>query len=121
MKIKNMELLYNAAAHFAAITKFPDGLVKELQKGGEGGFDALCWGMAEMAKQAELSRRHMGEDPKDYPSADDFKVGLRVNQIRLATEMVMNAIIKGLRGDEPDEDEEIDEVLLELEKKTSEN
>lgn len=122
MKLKGMELLYNASAHFAAANKYPEGLIKELQKGGQESFDALCWVLAETAKQAELMRRHLGENPKDYPNEDDFRVGLTIRQLRTATEMAVNAVIKGLKGDEPDEDEEIDLGLLELEsEKKSEN
>lgn len=120
MKLKNIPLLYNAAAHFAGMEKFPDGLIEELRKEGAATFDALCWALAEMAKQAELMRRHMGETPKETPSEEDFRVSLRPNQIRPAMEKVLAAIVQGLSGDK-DEEEEVDEVLLELQKKTSED
>ena len=117
MKLKGVELLYNAAAHFSSLEKYPDGLVPELLKKDKSSFDALCWALAEMARQGELYRRYIGETPKEYPTEETFAIGLRPNQITAAYELCMAEIAKGLA--KPDEEnEEIDLVLMEIQKKT---
>lgn len=117
MKLKGVELLYNAAAHFNSLEKYPDGIVPELLKKDKTSFDALCWALAEMARQGELYRRFIGEKPKDYPTEEMFAIGLRPNQITAAYELCMSEIAKGLAKPD-DEDEEIDLVLMEIQKKT---
>lgn len=121
MKLKNIRFLYNAAAHFAAEEKYPEGVINELRKKGAESFNALCWVLGETAKQAELMRRYMGETPEEVPTEEEFRLKLRPSQIHEASEIVLNTIVKGLRGDEEDEEEEIDEVLLEMQKKTSDD
>ena len=115
MKLKDLKLRYNAAAHFNAAEKYPGGLVEELRKPGKESFDALCWALSEMAKQEELMRRHMGEAPQPYPSEETLKLALKPNQIPKAAEMVFIELANGM-GAKDNEDEEIDLVLLELEK-----
>lgn len=117
MKIESIKLLYNAAAHFAACEKYPDGLIKELQKPGVESFDAMFWALTETAKQAELYRRFLGEKPRKVLSEAEWRTILKPGQMAKATEAIFQAVIAGL-GDGADDDEEIDEVLLELEKKT---
>ena len=117
MKLKDLKLVYNAAAHFNAAEKYPDGLVKELQKPGEESFEALFWTLAEMVKQGELVRRYMGETPRQIPTAEQFKMILRPNQIAKVTAMVFEELARGLGTN--NDDEEIDLVLLEYEKKTN--
>lgn len=117
MDLKQYHYVYNAAAHFAAAEKYPDGLMLELQKPGSASFDALCWTLAETATQGELIRRAEGYDRGKIPEEEDFRLRLRPNQIREASEIALRAIVQGLRGDEGPEDTEIDEVLDEIEKK----
>ena len=87
MKIESIKLLYNAAAHFAACEKYPDGLIKELQKPGVESFDAMFWALTETAKQAELYRRFLGEKPRKVLSEAairarvDYLEGLKENVI----------------------------------------
>lgn len=115
MKLKDIKLVYNAAAHFNAAEKYPEGLIEELKKPGKASFDALCWTLAEMAKQGELVRRYMGEDAKEIPSEETFKLGLKPTQLIKATEMVFTELAKGM-GAGDDDDEEIDLVLCEIQK-----
>lgn len=117
MKLKDLKLVYNAAAHFNAAEKYPDGLVAELKKPNTESFEALFWALAEMAKQGELVRRYMGETPKKTPTAEEFKTILRPNQINKVTQMVFEELARGLGGTE--DDEEIDLILVEFEKKTN--
>ena len=119
MKLKDLNFVYNAAAHFHAAEKYPEGLIEELKKPGIESFEALCWAAAEMALQGELVRRHMGETPRAVPTAEDFKVSVRPNQLAKITEMVFTELANALGS--KDDDEEIDLVLCEIQKKTSQN
>lgn len=118
MRLKDFTYLYNAAAHFAAAERFtgPEGLVGALRQPGAAALEPLCWALAEMSKQGELLRRYMGETPRETPTAEEWMLKLRPNQIRAATGIVMEAMIEGLG--KADDGEEVDEVLQELEKKT---
>lgn len=118
MRLKDYTYLYNAAAHFAAAEKYngPEGLFGALKEPGMPGLEALCWALAETSRQGELMRRYMGETPRETPTAEEWLLKLRPNQIKAATGLVLTAMVDGLgKG----EDEEVDEVLAELQKKTS--
>lgn len=117
MKLKNVQLLYNAAAHFNAAEKYPEGLVNELQKTGAESYEALFWAFSEMMKQAEMIRRFMGETPNTYYSPEELKLIMRPNQIPIASEMVFRELANALNT--PGENEEIDLVLQEFQKKTT--
>lgn len=117
MDLRKYNYVYNAAAHFASIEKYPEGLTKEFDKKGTREFNALCWALAEMSTQAELVRRDMGYDPHEPLSEEKVRVWLTFRNIQTAREIVLNAIIKGL-GKGTEDGEEFDEVLAELEKKT---
>ena len=117
MDLSKYSYAYNAAAHFAGVEKYPDGLMLELQKPGTDGFNALCWALAEMSMQAELIRRDMGYDRREPLDENKLRALMTFKNIPKAREIVMNAIIKGL-GKGTEDGEEFDEVLAELEKKT---
>ena len=110
--------LYNADAYFKAQEKFPDGFFHLLLKQDKEAFDALVWFLAELSLQGELVRRYMGEDKKDYLTEEKVRHLMRVKDMPEALRVVVTAIMKGLEI-EADEDEEIDEVLMELQKKTT--
>lgn len=107
-------LLYNAAAHFAAAERYPDGLLNEMSKPGPTGLAALCWAVAELGQQAELARRAMGYDPGPLPAESEVMATLMPKDILSARKAVLDAMTRGL-GDAGDG--EVDEVLLELQKK----
>ena len=84
------------------------------------GFDALCWAVAELATQGELLRRHMGYEPRELLTAEKVRRELAPHQVTQAISFVMAAVIHGIH--EPsDADDEVDEVLEELQKKTGRN
>lgn len=118
MRLRDYSYVYNAAAHFATVEKYPgaEGIYAELKKGGVEAFEATCWALAEMARQGELIRRHMGETPRETPDAETFALELRPRQIVAAQGIVMDAIRDGLSN--KDDEDEVDEVLAELQKKT---
>lgn len=119
MNFKDLKLIYNAAAHFAAQDKFPDGgLIKALIQPGTQGLDALCWALEEMSTQWELIRKEMGYEPKAPIKAETYKRLLRPADLPGAKAAVLEAIKKGTSPTEND-DEEVDEVLAEIQKKTA--
>ena len=108
-------LLYNAAAHFAAQEKYPDGLGAAIAATGMDGFDAVCWALGELSMQAELYRRNLGYDAAPALNEETARSILRPRDVIKAKTAIYDAMLRGL-GDH--EDEEVDEVLLELQKKT---
>lgn len=111
-----LTLLYNAAAHFAAMEQYPDGLINELTKSGTESFKALCWAIGELSAQAAASRKFLGLETPDPITKEKAAAILRPTDLIPAKTAVFEAVARGL-GSRNDE-EEVDEVLLELQKKT---
>lgn len=107
-------LLYNAAAHFAAEEKFPDGLIPAITAPGTEGFRAVCWVLSELSMQAELYRRYMGYDPAEPISEAKALAILRPLDVIPARAAILDAVSRGMRNGE---EGEVDEVLLEIQKK----
>jgi hypothetical protein len=110
--------LYNADAYFKAQERYPDGFFHILLKQDKEAFDAIVWFLGELSLQGELVRRYMGEDKKDYLTEEKVKHLLTIKEMPEALRVVVLAITQGLEI-QADEDEEIDEVLMELQKKTT--
>ena len=117
MKLDALHLVYNAAAYFKAKDKFPGGVTEAMAQEGFAGFEATCWMLALLAEQGELRRRDMGYDRQEIRTADYFLRGLGVRHPMEARVAIVEAMNKGLDTG-GSEDEEVDEVLLELQKKT---
>ena len=111
------DFVYNAAAHFAALDRFPDGLWSELVKPGKAGHEALCWALAETSLQGELIRRDMGHDKRETLDENKLRLYLKPRQINEARSIILTAMTKGLNS--ADEEEEVDEVMAEIQKKTA--
>lgn len=109
--------LYNADAYFKAQEKFPDGFIGKLLNQDKEAFDTLVWFLAEMSLQGELVRRYMGEDKKDFLTEEKVRHMMSIKDMPEALKIVVDTIKKGLEI-QSDENEEIDEVLMELQKKT---
>jgi hypothetical protein len=116
MDLSKYHFTYNASAHFATLDKFPNGLIEEITKSGLEGFEALCWALEELSTQGELVRRDMGYDKGPIIKAEQAKTMLLPYEIMGAKQLILDAIIRGINV--PDESKEIDEVLMELQKKT---
>ena len=116
LDLNNYEFLYNAEAHFAAMEMFPDGFFQTMLRDDKKGYDALCWGLAELSQQAELVRRYKGLDSKEYLTEEYVRAMLDYNQTPEALRILVGAVSKGLNVQQ-DENEEIDEVLAEIQKK----
>lgn len=110
------KLTYNAAAHYAGEEKYPDGLATAIVQTGTAGFEALCWALSELSTQTELIRRDLGYDKRPILPPEYFARTLKLPDVVMAKGEVIKAITRGLNaGDDTDE---VDEVLLELQKKT---
>ena len=119
MDFSKFHFVYNAAAHFAAMEKYPEGIVAELMKPGTAGLESLCWALEEMSVQGDLVRRDLGHDKSPTISAKRMQLRMMPRDINEARSIVMDGIVKGLK--QSAEAEEIDEVLAEIEKKTGES
>jgi hypothetical protein len=115
MDFSKFHFVYNAAAHFAAMEKYPEGLMQELGKNGTAGFEALCWILAELSMQGELVRRDLGYDRSEPLSIDKLRLHLKIKDIPAAKKIIMDALLAGVGENEG---EEIDEVMAEIQKKT---
>ncbi len=116
MDLSKYHFTYNAAAHFAAMDKYPDGLIEAITKTGTEGFEALCWALEELSTQGELVRRDMGYDKGPIIKAEQAKTNLLPYEIMGAKQVVLDAIVRGINV--PEETKVIDEVLMEIQKKT---
>lgn len=116
LKMQIPKLTYNAAAHFNALDKYPDGLANAITEKGRDGFEALCWALSELSTQTELIRRDMGYDKAPIYPPTFFALHLNPVDLLQAKSEVLNAMTRGLNPG--DESEEVDEVLAELQKKT---
>ena len=117
MKIADLHLLYNAAAHFKAQERYPDGIIAAMSQDGYAGFEAVCWALAELGSQGELARRDMHYDKQEIPKMDSMLVQLGIREILEAKTAILKAVSSGLHT-EGGEDEEIDEIIAEQQKKT---
>lgn len=120
MDFDKFSFVYNAEAHFKGVDKYPGGVMDAMQKEGTEGFNALCWLLAEMSMQGELIRRDMGYDKGEVLKEDYLRRNIKIRELNKAREIALGAIIQGLKGEDK-EDDEIDEVLMELQKKTDED
>ena len=120
MDFSKYSFVYNAEAHFKGVDKYPGGVMEAMQREGSEGFNALCWLLAEMSMQGELIRRDMGYDKGETLTEEQLKRHMKIREINKAREVALSAVIRGLKGEDK-EDEEIDEVLMELQKKTDDD
>lgn len=118
MDWKNVELVYNAAAHFKMMEKYPEGnIMKVISEGGAEGFEAMCEMIAECSTQAEMIRRSMGYDRREPITAERIRIEMMPYEWQEAFGALCKAFMKGMKA--PDDPmKEHDEVLEELEKKT---
>lgn len=116
MDFSKYHFIYNAAAYFAAQDKYPDGLMDAVLQSGFEGFAAVCWALELLSTQGELIRRDMGHDRQEPLKESDALKYMRPADFLEAKRLIITAIAAGLKaGEEP---EEVDEVLMELQKKT---
>lgn len=81
------------------------------------GWRNLCWLAALMASQGELQRRYRGEDPRPMVTVEQLRTGFMAADSLRLRQAVRDALAQGFHRDVPgpDEDQEVDLVLLERE------
>lgn len=117
MDLKNIHLLYNALAHFHCMEKYPDGIIQAISEDGEESLYATCWALRELHTQYNLSQKALGYEPEQNITESAFLTQLKIHQVVEAKTMIISAVIHGMKA-EDDPNEEVDEVLQELQKKT---
>ena len=120
LDLEQYHYLYNADAHFKALDRFGAGFFDMILKSDLEGFNAICWGLAEMSLQGELMRRYQGLEAHDYLTESKVRNMISIKQIADAVKILIDTINDGM-GVEEDKNDEIDEVLMELQKKTENN
>lgn len=116
MDFNKYRFTYNAMAFFNAQERYPDGLAQEVFKEGKEGLDALCWALEELSTQGDLVRRSLGYDKGEILTAEVAMAQLKANDVPKAKLLVLDALKRGMG--EADEEDEVDLVLMELQKKT---
>ena len=111
-------LLYNGYAFFDVMEKVGENPQKAILKANKEGFSALCTVFSTLAVCGELSRRQEGYDKGLLLTEDRCKMLLSIRDIPAVRSACMEAMINGFKT-ESDPDEIVDEVLMEIEKKTS--
>ena len=114
-------LSFTAEALFTVYDKFGYtadilGATKIMEPTGEG-WKNLCWLAALLASQGELQRRHRGEDARRMITMEELRTGfMAADHLRLR-QAVRDALEQGFQRDvpPPDEDQEVNLVLLERE------
>lgn len=81
------------------------------------GWKNCCWLAALMASQGELQRRHRGEDSQRMVTMEELRTGFMAAESLRLREAVKAALAQGFHRDvpPPDEDQEVNLVLLERE------
>lgn len=81
------------------------------------GWKNLCWMAALLASQGELQRRRRGEDPQHMVTMEELRTGFMAADSLRLRQAVKDALDQGFQQDvpSPDEDQEVNLVLLERE------
>lgn len=114
-------LSFTAEALFTVYDKFGYtsdilGATKAMEPSVEG-WKNLCWLAALMASQGELQRRHRGEDAQRMVTMEELRTGFMAADSLRLRQAVRDALEQGFQRDvpPPDEDQEVNLVLLERE------
>lgn len=115
---KEYELRFSSDILFTVMEKYDtDNPIEIIMKQGKEGIDALCWLLAEMSRQAELYRRYMGEEAREYLTEELVRVSLLPSQLQRVRGEIADAVLAGMQKEEGTE-KEVDLGLQELQKKT---
>lgn len=113
-------LILNGAALFDAYDEFgTKGDLLDLVTGtSRESFDHTCWMLVKLAQQGEAVRRFQGEDPMPMLTPMQAQRLLGPVDVVRARAAIRAAFAQGFEREAPDEEEEIDLGLAELQKKT---
>ena len=112
-------LAFTGEAMFAIKDEFGGAseLLSAMNADSREGYAATCKAAAILAEQGELARRHMGYTPADIVDADE--IASSPSEYMTVKAAIPVAIALGYGREIKDEDEEVDLVLVELQKKTT--
>ena len=114
-------LLLTGAALFAAYDEFGDkgDMLDNISGTSEESYHNTVWMLVNLAKHGEAYRRHMGEDPRPMLSVEAATRTMSPIDVVRARAAIREAFAAGFERRERTEEEDIDEGLLELQKKTA--
>lgn len=117
---KSYPLFWNANALFAAWDKFGDkgDLMEHFAGSDSESWDNTVWMIVKLAQQGEAWRRYSGEEAQPMLTVEDVqRTAGPMDALRMRS-AIRAAYYKGFEREAPDEEEEVDLGLLELQKKT---
>jgi hypothetical protein len=119
IKIGGIEywLVYNAEAFFRVQEELGEDVAKKIVSPGRDGWETTIAAAIIMLEYGELCRRYLGYDAQKIPTSDDLRIAVQPSDIVIFKNKVIDAMNKGFYR-EVESQEEVDEGLLELEKKT---
>lgn len=82
------------------------------------GWYNLCWIYALFAREGELQRRLMGEDPRPMLTMEDVRLRAMPTEASDIRQAVADALTQGFTRATAKEDEEVDLVLQDIESRT---
>lgn len=114
-------LAFTGEAMFAIKDEFGGAseLLSAMNADSREGYVATCKAAAILTEQGELARRHMGYTPADIVDADEIAATSSPSEYMTVKAAIPVAIALGYGREIKDEDEEVDLVLVELQKKTT--
>lgn len=113
-------LLMTGAALFEAYDRFGDkgDLLDHIVGADTRSFENTVWMLVNLAKHGEAYRRYMGEDALPMLSVEGALCTMGPRDVVVARAAIREAIDSAFAREPRNEEEEIDEGLLELQKKT---
>lgn len=119
IKIGGVEywLVYNAEAYFDVQEQIGDDVYIKIVSPGRDGWETAVAAAVILLEHGELCHRYLGYDAQKIPTADTIRAVVQPYDIVTFKNKILDAMNRGVRR-EVEPAEEIDEGLLELEKKT---
>lgn len=113
-------LLYSVRVMLDAMQKYGSetAMLDALKQPGAAAADAMGWLFCREAEEGNLLRAAKGQPERELPDPDTLLLEISQADFLRLQKAAMNAFVAGHRREVEDEEEEIDEGLAELEKKT---
>lgn len=109
------EAMFTIKDEFGGVSELLSAMGNDTREG----YAATCKAAAILAEQGELARRHMGHTPADIVDAEVISALTSPAEYAAVKAAIPVAIALGFGREIEDKEEEIDLVLVELQKKTT--